>query len=165
VQGHLKEVHQLRDLNQNLKNDYEALKDISALSVAQRDQELTKLKDNIRILEYKNDSLIKVVDTLNKELQKSSRSFVDAQQKNVELCLQCAEYKADVDRVNEKLARATHAKMGYVPTSILKCIMYIRQLKVSPPPSFPYHPYSSDHHLPFYSLQVTPHISRTNKIS
>lgn len=136
TRSRLKEVAELKEMNQVIKQDHEIMQNSYTLMIAEREQEIEQLQTQMKILEFKNNSLINVVETLNKELQKSTRSVVDLQQKNVEMCLQCAEYKADVDRCNEKITKCIHSKIGYIPTTVLRYIVYIRQLKSPGDPAY-----------------------------
>lgn len=130
TQGRLKEIGELKELNHLIKDEHSIMQESYTVMIAEREQKIEKLNAEMKILEFKNSSLINAVESLNRELQKTTRNMVEIQQKNVELCLQCAEYKADVDHSNEKITRCIQSKMGYIPTTVLRYIVYLRQLKV-----------------------------------
>jgi hypothetical protein len=81
-------------------------------------------------LDNKNKTLKRAVELLHKELEKTSTSLLETQQKAVELRMQGWDYKGEVDRRCQKVVASVQSRMGFVPSGIHKQISQLQVLKV-----------------------------------
>lgn len=133
---HKQAISNIRDNNQSLRN--EAARNQAQLTedLGRKSQALQMLEAEKTQLEYKNNSLIRAVELLNKELEKATRSLSEIHQKNVELCMQGLDFKAEVEHGAAKILESIKARVGFVPTTVQKQVARLHEVKPPGDPSY-----------------------------
>jgi hypothetical protein len=120
-----------------LQIDYDALKTRSdqmhrelTQSIATRDIEIAKLKDQRLICDSKLKDMSETNTTLQLELEKLLRDRIQTHQNSVELRMQGLDFKAEVNRRCGNILTSVQSRMGFVPVGIEKQVELLRLLKV-----------------------------------
>jgi len=108
-----------KDEYTNMKMNYNDMKIQYTKSIescndklAKKDQEILSLSNHLKTIEYKNQSLIKTVELLTKEMEKYIINLNDSYQKNIEYQMQCIDYKSEVDRRAMKVLSSIQTRIG-----------------------------------------------------
>jgi predicted nucleic acid-binding Zn-ribbon protein len=115
---------------QSSKEEFARVHELLSLRVAKKDQTIQTLHADKAALDNKNKTLMRAVELLHKELEKTSASLSETQQKAVELRMQGWDYKGEVDRRCQKIVTSVQTRMGFVPSGIHKQISQLKILKV-----------------------------------
>lgn len=110
----------------------EANKKEMALSekVARQEQKIQELLRENKQLGAKCRAFERASDLCMSELKKSSESLIQIHQSAVELRMQGLDYKAQVDNRCDKIVESIESRLGFVPSTIQKQVVLIKQLKV-----------------------------------
>lgn len=125
------QLSMLRDSNQNLRNESSRVQAQLSEELARKEQRIQELEADKAVLEYKNASLLKTVDLLSSELERSTRTLSESQQNYVNLCLQSLRLKGEVDEQCDNIVENISSRIGFVPNNVLKAVMKLKDLKVS----------------------------------
>jgi hypothetical protein len=128
---HKVQLNMLRDNNQNLRNESSKVQAQLSEELARKEQRIQELEADKAVLEYKNASLLKTVDLLSSELERSTRTLSESQQNYVNLCLQSLRLKGDVDEQCANIVDNISSRIGFVPNNVMKAVMKLKDLKVS----------------------------------
>eukprot|EP01033_Poteriospumella_lacustris_P001221 gene1222-887_t len=131
---HKVQLNMLRDNNQNLRNESSKVQAQLSEELARKEQRIQELEADKAVLEYKNASLLKTVDLLSSELERSTRTLSESQQNYVNLCLQSLRLKGDVDEQCANIVDNISSRIGFVPNNVMKAVMKLKDLK---PPGNP----------------------------
>lgn len=126
------QISNLRDNNQSLKTEAVRIQTNMNEFLARKDQVILSLESEKEVLEFKNKSLLKAVDMLNVELEKSTRRVAEMNEKNIEICMQGIAYKNEVDVGCDKILNSIQARVGFVPSTVHKQVCNLKILKVRP---------------------------------
>lgn len=127
---HKVQLSMLRDSNQNLRNESSKVQAQLSEELARKEQRIQELEADKAVLEYKNASLLKTVDLLSSELERSTRTLSESQQNYVNLCLQSLRLKGDVDEQCANIVENISSRIGFVPNNVMKAVMKLKDLKV-----------------------------------
>lgn len=117
--------------NSFLKSESIRMHSLLAETTSRKELTIQALQAEKETLEFKNNSLVATVELLNKELEKAKRTNAELQKQNVELYLQGAHMKGEIDRCSEVILNSVETRMGFVPRSVFKNIGHLRKVEVN----------------------------------